>query len=331
MLKFSEFSGNPRGWSGTYLSRATLRAFAVVAVVGAGAGMMSAQSNFAASGALDLSVQAPAYSSSAAEQTEALVIAPLPDFSKMMVGSGGGRAQSNGRPGYRPNNTNEDDSLKYVAYGGAGATVPIANTSNYLTPNFSIQMGVGPRLNKHISIPLEFDWDQFGFTKGALDNQIGIYDYLFGEGAVDNLLDGNSHIWSFSVQPTYTFHSSGPFESYVKVGFGFYHKVANFTLPSAQFVCYYYCGIYYANYNLDSYTSNAPGFDAGVGFTYKLSPDSHAKLYLEMRYVFINNKYRPGIVNTPESLATITDSTTNFYPANSNQTDYIPLTVGIRF
>jgi Outer membrane protein beta-barrel domain len=329
MSKFIEFSESPRGWCVSYLSRVARRAVAVAVVVGAGAGMVSAQSNFAASGAGDTS--GPAYSSSAAEPTEALVIAPLPDFSKMIVGAGGGHAQSTARPGYRPNGTNEDDSLKWTAYGGAGATVPIANTSNYLTPNFSIQIGVGPRLNKHIAIPLEFDWDQFGFTKGALDNQIGIYDYLFGEGAVDNLLDGNSHIWSFSVQPTYTINTGGIVEAYAKVGFGFYHKVANFTLPSAQFICYYYCGIYYANYNLDSYTSNAPGFDAGVGFSYKLSPDSHARLYVEMRYVFINNKYRPGIINTPASLATITDSTTNFYPANSNQTDYLPLTVGIRF
>ena len=81
MLEFIEFSENPRGWSGSYLSRVARRALAVVAVVGAGAGMMSAQSNFAASGVSDPS--GPAYSSSAAEQTEALVVAPLPDFSKI--------------------------------------------------------------------------------------------------------------------------------------------------------------------------------------------------------------------------------------------------------
>jgi Outer membrane protein beta-barrel domain len=331
MSKFIESSESAVGWSGSYFSRVARRALTVAAVVGAGVGvgMMSAQSNFAASGASDTS--GPGYSSSAAEQTDALVVAPLPDFSKMIVGAGGGHAQSGARPGYRPNYTNEDDSFKFTAYGGAGATVPIANTSNYLTPNFSIQLGVGPRFTRAISVPLEFDWDQFGFTKGALDNQIAIYDFLFGGNTVKYLLDGNSHIWSFSVQPTYTIHTGSTVEAYVKVGFGFYHKVANFTLPTAQFVCYYYCGIYYANYNLDHYTSNAPGFDAGVGFTYKFSPDTHARLYVEMRYVFINNKYRPGIVNTPASLATVTNSTTNFYPANSNQTDYLPLTVGIRF
>jgi hypothetical protein len=52
---------------------------------------------------------------------------------------------------------------------------------------------------------------------------------------------------------------------------------------------------------------------------------------VEARYVFIANSQRTGIVNTPESLATVTDTTTNFYPANSNHTFYFPVTVGIRF
>jgi hypothetical protein len=298
----------------------------------AGVGTVNAQSLAAST------VDAPsaAYSSSSSEQMDALVVSPVPDFSKMMVGAAGGHAQygaraSNGRPGYRADYTNDDDSLKFVAYGGAGATVALADTSNYLTPNFSIQAGVGPRFNRHFEVPVEFDWDQFGFTRTALDNQIGIYDSIFGGNAVKYLLDGNSHIWSFSVQPTYTFYSRGAWGAYVKAGVGFYHKVANFTLPSAQFECYYYCDIYQSNYNIDHYTSNAPGYDAGFGLTWKLASDSHARLYMEGRYVFIDNQQRTGITNTTASLATVSDSTTNFYPANSNRTQYIPLTVGIRF
>ena len=328
MLKFIESLESPRGWSGGYLSRVALGAVAVMAVFGAGAGVVHAQSSFVGSGASD---SVPTYSSSAAGETEASVIAPLPDFSKMMIGTGGGHAQYAGRPRYRADYTNSDDSLKFTVYGGAGATVPVANTAKYLTPNFDIQAGVGYRFSRHFELPVEFDWDQFGFTKSALDNQIGIYDSIFGGNAVKYLLDGNSHIWSFSLQPTYTFYQGPTWGAYVKAGVGFYHKVANFTLPSEQFECYYFCGIYEANYNLDHYTSNAPGYDAGVGVTYKFSPDSHARFYAEARYVFIDNQQRYGITNTPASLASVTDSTTNFYPANSNRTEYIPVTVGVRF
>jgi hypothetical protein len=308
----------------------------VTAVLGAGVGVVHAQGSFAASGASEpvvgqTSASTPAYSTSVAEGTEALVVAPLPDFSKMMIGTGGGHAQYGRRPGYRADYTNSDDSLKFSVYGGAGATVPVANTAKYLTPNFDIQAGVGYRFNRHLELPVEFDWDQFGFTKSTLDNQIAIYDSLFGNNSVRYLLDGNSHIWSFSLQPTYTFYSGPQWGAYVKAGVGFYHKVANFTLPSAQFECYYFCGIYEANYNLDHYTSNAPGYDAGFGVTYKFSPDSHARFYAEARYVFIDNQQRYGITNTPASLATVTNSTTDFYPANSNRTEYIPVTVGVRF
>jgi hypothetical protein len=225
----------------------------------------------------------------------------------------------------------DHDTFPLTVYVGGGATVPLANTAKYLTPNFSIQAGVGPRFGQHFEVPAEFDWDEFGFTQGALDNQIGIYDSLFSDGSLKYLLDGNSHIWSFSVQPTFTFYSRGAWGAYVKAGVGYYHKVANFTLPSEGFSCYYYCGLYESNYNIDHYTSNAPGYDAGFGLTWRLAPDSRARLYAEGRYVFIDNAQRSGITNTPGSIASVTNSTTNFYPANSNRTEYIPLTVGIRF
>jgi hypothetical protein len=322
MLKLAESSDSPRGWS------VALRAVAAMAVVGAGVGVMNAQSSFVASGA---SAPAPAYSSSAAGETEAQVVAPLPDFSRMMIGAGGGHAQYyGGRPryyGYK----NGDDSARFTIYGGGGTMMPLADTSNYLTRNFSIQAGMGPGFSRFLKVPVEFDWDQFGFTKSTLDNQIAIYDSVFGAGTVNYRLGGNSHIWSFSLQPTFTFYSRGAWGVYVKGGVGFYHKVANFTLPGESYACFYFCGTYERNYNIDHYTSNAPGYDGGLGLTTRLAPDSRARLYFEARYVVITNQQRYGITNTPASLATVTNSTTDFYPANSNRTTYIPVEAGIRF
>ena len=196
------------------------------------------------------------------------MIAPLPDFSKMMLGTGGGHAQYYGsRPryyGYR----NGDDSVRFTIYAGGGATVPLGDTSNHLTTNYNIQAGMGPRFGRFFQVPVEFDWDQFGFTKSTLDNQIAIYDTVFGGNAVNYRLDGNSHIWSFSVEPAFTFYSRGAWGVYFKGGVGFYHKVANFTLPGRAFECYFFCGIYEQNYNIDHYTSNAPGYNGGIGLTY---------------------------------------------------------------
>ncbi|MGC9198141.1 MAG: hypothetical protein ACP5E5_04285 [Acidobacteriaceae bacterium] len=265
------------------------------------------------------------FSTSADEETAALVTPENPGFGNSMMGeglgNGGGQYGWGGqswRPTYRGANSNEDGSLKFILYGGMGATVPMSSTSHDLIPSFSIQGGLGPRFGRHFALPVEFDWDEFGFTKTTLDNQIAIYDSVFGNDSVKNLLNGNSHIWSFSLQPTFTFHAGDIWTAYATLGGGFYHKVANFTLPDGP--CYFYC----ATFNLDHYTSNAPGADAGLGMTF-------GRLYLEARYVYIDNKPRTGIVNTPASLATITNTTTDFYPANSNRTQYVPVTVGFRW
>ncbi len=348
MLKLIRPSARERCWSEGFLSRVALRALVGMAALGAGVVAMQAQTSSARMSPTEAAVQAasaqavpvlnlqvPAkdqlFSSSADEETASVVTPAVPNFGRMMMGAGGGHGQAYEKPRYRSAFTNPDGSLRYTAYIGGGSAVPVANASNYLTPNFDVQGGVGPRFSKHFELPVEFEWAEFGFTGNALDNQIDIYDSLFGNGSVNYLLDGNSHIWSFSLQPTFTFYSRGPWGAYAKAGVGFYHKVANFTLPSAQYECYYFCGIYEANYNLDHYTSNAPGYDAGFGLTYQLSPDSHARLYMEGRYVYIDNQQRSGIINTYPSVSSVTDSTTNFYPANSNRTEYIPVTVGIRF
>ncbi len=252
--------------------------------------------------------------------------APISFQSMMGIGRNGGQyyggSRYNGMPRYAPG------SLGITFYFGGGATVPQGNTANYLTPNFNVQGGFGWRVNGRLSFPVEFDWDQFGATKSALDNQIAIYDYLFDTTELGQLLNANSHIWSFSLEPTYTLFKGDTLGAYIKVGAGFYHKVANFTLPEQGggmgygygYGCFGGC-----TYNMDYYTSNAPGYDAGIGLTFA------RHLYAEARYVYIQNQQRPGIVNTAASLATITDTTTNFYPANSDRTKYIPVTVGFRW
>jgi hypothetical protein len=329
------------------LSSVARRTITLLAVLGAGVAVMGAQTNTPASSQTGTAAQQPSvqvhpsfqipandalFSSSANENAdaptiEASVIPTTPDFAKMMqYGSGQGHNPAR----YRNSYTNADGSNRYIAYIGGGLSVPIGDTQKYLSENFGLEAGVGPRFNKRFAVPVEFDFDYFGFTRQALDNQIDIYDSLFSEPhAVNGRLGGNSHIWSFSLQPTYTVYSGDSTELYVVGGVGFYHKVANFTLPS-NFDCgfyYYSCGYF----NLDHYTSNAPGYDGGIGVTYKLSPGSSARFYAEARYVFIDNSQRTGIMNNSASIASINAATTDFYPANSNHTAYIPIMFGIRF
>jgi hypothetical protein len=325
-------------------ARLTLQAVAVIALICPGISATQAQAptqgqgqaesmkSYPVQAAAEFNFQVPAdeqmFSTSSDEQTAELAMPAQPNGSAPLPAAGaqyGGWEPQYGRAEYRPNGSNVDGSLKAIFYIGGGATMPMKNTAQYLTPNFSFQTGIGPRFNRHLALPFEFDWDEFGITQTALDNQIAIYDYIFGNDSVKYLLNGNNHIWSFSVQPTLSLHDGDTMETYIKVGAGFYHKVTDFTLPAGP--CDFYC----ATFNLDQYTSNAPGYDGGLGFAFRLASDSHMKLYMEAKYVYIDNRFRAGIVNTPASLATVTSTTTNFFPANSDRTTYIPVTIGFRW
>lgn len=229
-----------------------------------------------------------------------------------------------GAPKYRGGNTNADGSEKYTAYAGVGLTLPIGSNSNYLTPSYGIQVGAGRNFNKHFGVNLEFDYDHFGLTGAAIAQQAYLYDPT-GQYGIAGYLDANSHIWNLSVQPVYQIYSGDGLGAYITGGVGFYHKVTNFTLPEEEEDLY--GDVFDVNENVDHYTSNAPGFDGGIGLTYKFSHFSAEKFFAEVRYVYIDNSFRPGI-----TVATVNTYTgNNYFPQNSNTTSYIPVKFGIRF
>ena len=114
-------------------------------------------------------------------------------------------------------------------------------------------------------------------------------------------------------------------------GVGFYHKAANFTIPQEELGYGYFGDLeeFEVNQSFAKFTSNAPGFNGGFGFTFKPSRFSSQRLYAEARYVFVDNSQRQGV--TVANVNTTTYSGTNGYPANSNRTTYIPIKFGIRF
>jgi hypothetical protein len=241
-----------------------------------------------------------------------------------------------GRPNYSSGNTNPDGSSKYTFLVGAGASVPIGNTHVYETPSYDFQLGGGRNFNKTVGVLLQFDYDHFGLQGATLANQQFIYNFCtpaqiaLGCTAQISGLDGNSHVWSVTLNPTFTLATEGSLGAYMVVGGGYYHKVTNFTLPQTQLQCGIYgCGYYTVQANVDHYTSNAPGVSGGFGLTYKFSKFSNQRFYVEGRYVFVANENRPGV--TARNVSTASPTATNFYPANSHRTTFIPITFGLRF
>jgi hypothetical protein len=241
-----------------------------------------------------------------------------------------------GRPNYSDSHSNPDGSNKYFFLGGIGLTLPVGDTHYYETPSYGFQFGGGRNFNKNIGVGLQFDYDHFGLQSATIQNQEYVYNYgcttaLQSSGACSLVtgLGGNNHVWSFTLNPTYTISTEGSMGAYVVVGGGFYHKVTNFTLPTTECADYYCEFQYSVDENVDHYSSNAGGVSGGFGLTYKFSHFSNERFYMEARYVLMLNSQRTGY--TAQNVATTSYDGYDAYPANSNRTTYIPIKFGIRF
>jgi len=324
------------------------RMLALAVVLGAGVAMAGAQTDSATTaaaapaltvktaGTLNLDLPAAVgreamFSSSADQNEEALNTRPFDFVNAMQYGGGRG-----GRPRYRGGNTNPDGSNKWTAEAGVGFTSPVQDTQKYLKTSYGFGVGFGRQWSKKFAVLAQFDWDNFGFQNSTLANQLTIYNYVLNYYAQTPLssVGGNSHIWSFTLDPTYTIYSGQGLGAYVVGGVGFYHKVATFTTPSSGCDPYYYefygiCVEESANATIDHYTSNAPGFNGGFGLTYKFSRFSSERFFGEVRYVYIANSQRAGVTAGTITSANVNDP--NDYPANSDKTYYFPVKFGMRF
>jgi hypothetical protein len=243
-----------------------------------------------------------------------------------------------GRPNFSERTSNSDGSAKYEFLAGIGAALPLGNTHVYETPNWGFQAGGGRNFNRNVGVILQFDYDHFGLQAATINNETVIYNTLLGctpaQVAAGTCgvtgLDGNDHVWAFTLNPTFTVATPGLWNAYAVLGGGFYHKVTNFTQPAAEEQCSIYgCGYFSVTSTLAHYTSNAAGLNGGFGLTRKLTTSSNLRVYLEARYVFIFNQQRNGI--TAANVSTAPANATDFYPANSHRTTYIPIKLGIRF
>ncbi|MDE3104270.1 MAG: hypothetical protein KGK08_03760 [Acidobacteriota bacterium] len=242
--------------------------------------------------------------------------------------------RSYGRPRYSDGSHNADGSKKYTFELGGGFTMPVSMTKDALTPNFDLQFGFGRNFSSKLGVIAQFDYDRFGIQTPILNSLLTVYDSLGATDQNGNALTqigGTSHVWSLTLNPIYNLTQGDKFGTYVVGGFGFYHKTANFYYPGVGTYCDYYYGCYpvQSNQTIDKYTSNAPGFNGGAGFTYKTSRFTDMRFFAEVRYVYVANQARPyydGTTGTP-----LSPTYFNVFPQNSQHTTYLPVTFGIRF
>jgi hypothetical protein len=140
--------------------------------------------------------------------------------------------------------------------------MPIGNTYKYETTGYVIQGGGGRNFNKTLGVLAQFDYDHFGLQGSTINNESTLYLGATGQG-----FGGNNHVWSFSLNPTFTLPTEGSLGAYAVLGVGFYHKVTNFTLPGtacADPYCYYIVTVNQTCGAICHYSSNAPGFSGPI-------------------------------------------------------------------
>ena len=240
------------------------------------------------------------------------------------------RRRRYGTPSYSDKMHNADGSNRLAFVAGGGLTIPVGSaSSDYLNTSWDIEVGGGINFSKKLGVLLQFDWDNFGLPGRVLGNQEALYNNLSDSTEFAGL-DGHTHVWSLTLNPTLNFYQGEKVGAYAVVGGGYYHKVTDFTVPATGegYSPYYGYYQYTANETVDDYTSNSAGVQGGLGLTYKFSRFANERFFAEARFVHTFNQARAG---DPALTGASTGTVNNLYPPNSNETSYIPITVGIRF
>jgi hypothetical protein len=221
--------------------------------------------------------------------------------------SGGGAGQYDNRSGGGGNSHGLRSKLAFEA--GGGFNGPSGYSSSYITWGGNFTVGAGLNLTKRFTALMEY---QFIDDKlpGALIAETGA-------------TGGNTHIWSFTVDPVFYLFPKSHNDVYVTGGGGFYRKVTNFTDPQqAQYCTYYYCGIGYQNVTVGHFSSNQGGWNVGAGYAHRMGGiygDSKMQLFAEVRYLDVMT---PEYNSSPNGLGT------TFIKSD---TKVIPVTFGVRF
>jgi hypothetical protein len=202
---------------------------------------------------------------------------------------------------------------KLAIEAGGGFTAPVGNDvsggqslglSGYNTWGYNITVGAGWNFNKWLGTLVEYQ-----FNRNKIPG-----DTLAAVGAPG----GNINTWSFTIDPIiYLPPITSKLGAYVTGGGGFYRKVTNYTSPAES--CFFdpFFGLICNTQNETIYhfSSNQGGVNIGAGLYWRaFGPDSHAKLYAEARYVW---------VDSPSASAS--------QPFAEGTEELIPVTFGIRF
>jgi hypothetical protein len=165
----------------------------------------------------------------------------------------------------------------FTANVGGGFTVPAYNTGLRHDDGWNIGTGAGVNFfGSHLGVNGEFMFNSMGINSATLQ-------------ALE-FPGGNTHVWSFTVDPVLRLNPRGKVDFYLTGGYGVYHRYVAFTQPTTAVFNAFdpFFGVFYqvgvpANQVLLSYSTTKGGVNGGGGVSMRLG-HSRAKIYAEARY-----------------------------------------------
>jgi hypothetical protein len=219
--------------------------------------------------------------------------------------AGGGAASAAGQE-YGKNGIWSKAKSNFAFEAGGGFNAP---ESTAITYGGDFTVGGGLNFTKHLALLAEYQF---------IDDKLP--GYLISEAGAQG---GDTHIWSFTLDPVLDLFPKSNNDLYVTGGGGFYRKLTSFTDPTDVCYIYYYevCGT--ENEVVGHFSSNQGGWNIGAGYQHRLGGmygDSRTKLYVEARYVDV---LTPAVIGaTPNGLSETSVAA---------DTKMVPVTFGVRF
>lgn len=166
---------------------------------------------------------------------------------------------------------------------GTGFTQTVGRAGTYTDTGWNITGGVGFNFAPYVGVMVDLGYSSLGINSTTLAN-IGVPG-------------GNVNIFSATLDPIVHLNPHGHVDVYLTGGGGVYHRYQDFTAPTVATAYGFnpYFGFYPtvvpATQILASYSTNKPGFDAGIGIA--VGTKWHGKFYAEARYneIFSGNNY----------------------------------------
>jgi hypothetical protein len=187
--------------------------------------------------------------------------------------------------GYHQYKAGDTTFSHIAAEGGVGFASPISSSLN--TTGYSFLLGGGYNFNKYLGTMLEYRFDDLGIQNSVLQSLLA----LCGSQNCPYGISGNTHAWSFTLDPVYNIRTKGHWGGYVTGGGGFYRLLTSFNTPvDLGVICTIYgCYEDYGNATVAHYSSNQGGLNIGGGVFWKPNPDQHGGIFADVRYEWLDS------------------------------------------